>query len=72
MILTSCGHRVRFSNQVISLTTKILDSSGKRSVRYGSYCPECASYLSKKGDVLETEYQEHEWLLGSEKLYVYD
>lgn len=72
MILTSCGHRVRFANQVISLTTKVTDSSGKRSVRYGSYCSDCASHLSEKGVVLETDDQEHEWLIGDEKLYVYD
>lgn len=72
MILTSCGHRVRLASNVISLTTKNVDSSGKRSVRYGSYCPECAAHLSKKGVVLETDDQEHEWLIGNEKLYIYD
>jgi hypothetical protein len=66
MILTSCGHRVRFANNAVSLTTKIVSSSGTRKIRYGTYCSDCAAHLSKKGDVLHTEEEEQQWLFPEE------
>jgi hypothetical protein len=59
MIIASCGHQV---NTVTTLTTKYVTREGHHALRYGSYCPKCATMLVEADEVLYNEEQESEWL----------
>jgi hypothetical protein len=51
--VASCGHTVSTSH--IFLATRSLSKNNQLSVRFGSYCPKCASETIAKDTVVEID-----------------
>jgi hypothetical protein len=57
----SCGHLVS-TNERVSMSNAYISKNGKRSVRYATYCKECAKQVRKNGEVLNDSNAERHWL----------
>lgn len=59
---TGCGHKTEQSKLVV-LATKHVGYGNCRSVRYGSYCPQCAKEQIENNNVLVDNDEQSSWLM---------
>ena len=64
MIVATCGHSVDDFDLVKTATTPEYNRRGERAVAYRTVCFTCYDKMKLEGELLETESDCYDWLMG--------
>lgn len=63
-LYASCGHAIKDGEHDIVCSMKALSREGDRCIHIGSLCEDCYSISLELGEILRTEGEEMDWLVG--------